>query len=144
VYLTLIAREVHIARYKGRPIGRTAYARCYHSSLLTHANGHHQPTPSPPSSAKRKTPQAPKRLRGKDLRFMGLGRVELPTSRLSVLPDALGLVKPSAIQCCLESSYNAGGKVGRRGQNQTKHHRGVDAVWIYEHKKPAQCCGGFF
>jgi hypothetical protein len=41
VYLTLIAREVHIARYKGRPIGRTAYARCYHLCLLTHAERWH-------------------------------------------------------------------------------------------------------
>ena len=32
---------------------------------------------------KEKNPQAPKRLRSNDLRFMGLGRVELPTSRLS-------------------------------------------------------------
>jgi hypothetical protein len=41
------------------------------------------PNPDFGSAQKRKTPQAPKRLRGNDLRFMGLGRVELPTSRLS-------------------------------------------------------------
>ena len=32
---------------------------------------------------KEKTPPAPKRLRGNTVKIMGLGRVELPTSRLS-------------------------------------------------------------
>ncbi len=42
-------------------------------------NGHHGPI-----GTQEKNPAlAPKRLRGNDLRFMGLGRVELPTSRLS-------------------------------------------------------------
>src|SRR5207248_2484523 len=42
-------------------------------------NGQHRP----PLAAKRKTPHALERLRGNDPSFMGLGRVELPTSRLS-------------------------------------------------------------
>jgi hypothetical protein len=49
----------------------------------TPGNGHHEWTPRTNRARKRKTPPAPKRLRGNDLRFMGLGRVELPTSRLS-------------------------------------------------------------
>ena len=57
--------------------GKTMY------ELETLANGHHEWTPRSNPAQKRKTPPAPKRLRGNDLRFMGLGRVELPTSRLS-------------------------------------------------------------
>jgi len=34
-----------------------------------------------PIAGEKKTPLARKRLRGSDLRFMGLGRVELPPSR---------------------------------------------------------------
>src|ERR1700686_1189834 len=44
-------------------------------------NGHHGSNPA----QKRKTPPAPKRLRGNDLRFMGLGRVELVSSTWFVL-----------------------------------------------------------